>query len=249
MNQIYEELVFKMTQISIKKSSVDKAAKEINNKIGGIHSIKAPATMESIAKAGFTITTKRFIKETNILAATSQKRFHHIYEWGKVGQDNSRLFVITRDAVRGGNLRVSSKFIDSKSKVPVSKSLDGKKYRSSHVFKKKATVMESGRPVTIVPRRGKMLVFPGKDGKMVFTKKSFVQHPGGKPTKGSFDSHMRKWFSNPANMSNALSSSGFMKDLENNISKALNKNGGGAKEVNTAIKSVSIKYSEGKVKL
>ena len=106
--------------------------------------------------------------------------------------------------------------------------------------------MEAGRPIRITPKTGKMLVFPGQNGKLVFTKSSFVRNPGGNAVKGSFNTHMKSWFANPTNVTSAIYASGFMKDLETEMSLALNKKGAGISAANAVIRTVSAKYSQGR---
>lgn len=230
-----------MTQISIRQSDLNAILVEARNKVEGIGSLRTDYNREQIAKAVFTISGKAFIRNTNAIAGASRLKFHHIYEWGQTGNDDKRLFEITRTAVRGGRLTISSSFKDSRSTVPVKGGSN-----KPHVFRKKATVMEAGRPIRITPKTGKMLVFPGKDGKLIFTKSSYVRNPGGNAVKGSFTTHMRKWFSNPSNVNSAIYASGFMKDLEKEIALALNKKGAGISAANGAIRSVSAKYSQGR---
>ena len=230
-----------MTQISIRQSDLNAILVEARNKVEGIGTLRTDYNREQIAKAVFTISGKAFIKNTNAIAGASRLRFHHVYEWGQTGNDNKRLFDITRTSVRGGRLTISSTFKDSRSTVPTKGGSN-----KPHVFRKKATVMEAGRPIRITPKNGKMLVFPGRDGNMVFTKKSFVRNPGGNAVKGSFNSHMKKWFDNSSNTMNAISASGFMKDLEKEMTIALNRKGAGISAANGAIRSVSAKYSQGK---
>jgi hypothetical protein len=233
-----------MTLISIRKSDLDKILVEARNKVNGIGTLRTDYNREQIAKAVFTISGQSFIRETNAIAGASRLRFHHVYEWGQTGNNSKRLFEITRSSVRGGKLTISSSFKDSKSYVPSVTSYG--KSGKSYVFKKKATVMEAGRPVVIMPKTGKMLVFPNRDGKLIFTKKSFVRNPGGNAVRGSFEGHMKKWFANPSNINSAVMASGFMKDLEKEMALALNRKGAGISAANNVIKTVSTKYSQGK---
>lgn len=237
-----------MIRFNINQSTINKAIKELDNKQLGLKVLPTPSNKEYYSKALFTIASNSFIRDTNLKAGLNPKKFHHVYEWGSVGNKDKRLFTIIRSSVRGGNLVISSRFLDSKVPVPVAAKL-GKKYTGSHVFKKKASVMEAGRPIVIIPKRGKFLVFPNKNGELIFTKRSYVRNPGGKYVKGAFDSHMKSWFSNPSNINSALTSSGFVKELENGVAKVLNKNGAGATEVNAVIRTISTKYSQGRTQL
>jgi hypothetical protein len=105
-------------------------------------------------------------------ARVNPEALHHVYEWYQTGSPNARLFDI-QYIVTGGGLSISSSFsqsrtIKSGSKVP---------------FYNKASIMENGLPVTIVPRT--KLVFEA-DGETVFTPNPVtVQNPGGK-SQGEF---------------------------------------------------------------
>lgn len=233
-----------MTLISVRKSDLDAILVEARNKVEGIGTLRTDYNREQIAKAVFTISGKAFIRNTNVIAGVSKLKFHHVYEWGQTGNDSKRLFQITRSSVKGGKLTISSSFKDSRSTVPSINSYG--KYGKSYVFKKKASVMEAGRPVIITPKTGKMLVFPNKNGKLIFTKKSVVRNPGGNAVKGSFEKQMRTWFANPQNIKSAIYSSGMMKTLEKEMALALNKRGAGVSAANNVIRTVSAKYSEGK---
>ena len=64
-------------------------------------------------------------------ARTSPKSFHHVYEWGRIGQDEARLFKLNKLPADGLSLKVNYELIDSKSFVPSENS------NNRHVFVKK----------------------------------------------------------------------------------------------------------------
>jgi hypothetical protein len=134
-------------------------------------------------------------------AKTDRKKFHHIYEFGEIGQPNSRLFKVisARNTTGSGGFekgtRASVRFLNAKKPTPESSSFSGKQY----VFKNKALVFERGTPIKIKPNNSRnLLVFPenkkgtGEDRKWVFTEKPvIIQNPGGKRTTGALANTFR----------------------------------------------------------
>lgn len=244
-----------MTQISVSKTDLNAILIEAKNKVEGISTLRSPMNQEYIAKAVFTIAGESFIRRTNAVASSNPKRFHHVYEWNNVGRDNQRLFKIVRKSVKSGKMIIGSEFLDSRRPVPVDPRLKSRRnssrsVKANHIFSKKASVMESGRPLRISAKASKTLVFPNRNGNdLVFAKSVLVRNPGGKAVKGAFSTHMRSWFSSPGNISSAISASGFNKSLEKELAMALNKKGAGVSVANNVIKSVSTKYSQGKTVL
>ena len=241
-----------MVNVVITKKSLDALLREVRLRVDGVTSIITPYNREQIAKAAFTIIGKEFVRQTNRYAAANKKSMHHVYEWNKAGNNSNRLFTLNRDYVQGGRLVVSTKFLESRASVPVSPQLrragkNGKSVKGGHVFKNKAYVMESGRPVHIQAKGAKALAFPGKNG-IVFIPRGqsiTVRNPGGKAVAGSFTRHTREWFKNPANTTGTLLSSGYLKKLEVEIARCLRVNNSGAPNVATTIKKVSDQYSKG----
>jgi hypothetical protein len=241
-----------MPSITITKGSLDKMLVEARNKVGGVGSLRTPYNREQLAKAVFTIAGKEFIRQTNLLASSNKKSFHHVYEWGKTGSDRSRLFKLVRAGVRGGRLIISTEFKNSTKPSPIHPMLKvpgktGRTVTSNHIFKKKAEVMENGKPVYIQAKNANFLTIPTSKG-IVFVPRGkvvVVRNPGGKATTGAFTKHSREWFRNSVNINNALAISGFYSRLSKEIAKELNKKGGGVPQVSTAIKRVSDGYSRG----
>lgn len=241
-----------MVNIAITKKSIDELLREVKLKVDGVTSITTPYNREQIAKAAFTIIGKEFIRQTNRYATANKSSMHHMYEWNKSGSNANRLFTLNRDYVSGGKLVMSTKFLNSRTPVPVDPRLkkpgkNGKTARGGHIFKNKAIVMETGKPLTIRAKNAKALVFAGRDG-LVFIPKGksvIVRNPGGKAVKGSFTRNTKKWFQNPQNTSGTLMASGYMKKLEVEIAKCLTVNKAGIPSVSTTIKKVSDQYSKG----
>jgi hypothetical protein len=231
-----------------------KVMSEVDKKVEGITEVAKPRNQEAIAKAVFTVAGKEFIRQTSIKAMGSPKAYHHIYEWNKTGVTKYKLFELNRTSVAGGNLKISTYFINSKSQVPIPKALtvpgrNGRFVSKRFVFKDKATVMESGKPVKpFSAKSGIALVFLGKDKKPMFIRrprKTRIVRPGGRYTTFAYTNHFSRWFENPTNINSAMRKSGMYKDLEIKIAKTLNKTGAGQVQVSQAMQEVANKYSKG----
>lgn len=116
-------------------------------------------------------------------ARSNPQALHHIYEWYKTGDSNSRLFNVSYVV---NNLGLN--FVTSFKQSTTIK--DG----SRTPFYNKAKIMEEGTPVTITPKTSDVLVFEvGTD--QVFTKSSVnVDNPGGDFTVGSFEKIINSFF-------------------------------------------------------
>lgn len=118
------------------------------------------------------------------LARMSPKNFHHVYEWGQVGDESGRLFEMNY-IIAGELIRFDGKFLPSKSTAP----------NANTPFVNKAEVMENGISITIEPRTANFLVFEGEDGETVFTQGPVtIQEPGGSGVKGSFTAAVETFF-------------------------------------------------------
>lgn len=110
------------------------------------------------------------------MARVSPEILHHVYEWGRTGSPEARLFDLEY-SIKGDGISINSTFrqsstVRSGSTVP---------------FYDKARIMELGLPVTIRPKRSNVLVFE-KDGQTVFTQNPVtVSNPGGELVQGSFE--------------------------------------------------------------
>ena len=129
-------------------------------------------------------------------------RLHHVYEWGKAGNQASRLFEFdTR--VLGKTISFSGKFLPSKS---VSNT-------SSEPFVNKANVMENDIQGVIEPKNSDVLVFEN-NGETVFTTNAiYIDHPGGDEVAGSFGETVSNFFDN-------YFTNGLLKPLINKLSTA-----------------------------
>ena len=100
----------------------------------------------------------------------------HVYEWYRVGSPDARLFDI--------EYTVSNQGLSIYSTLSQSSSI---KSGSNTPFYDKARIMEKGIPVTIRPKKSKVLVFED-NGETVFTKNPVtVNNPGGEDAEGGFE--------------------------------------------------------------
>jgi hypothetical protein len=111
--------------------------------------------------------------------------FHHVYEWGAVGDQSARLFALSSMSRGSDTFAITYDF--KRSSVPVPGS-------EPHVFFNKAEVMESRQQVVIEPVNGSLLSFE-YDGRQVFTAGPVVvDNPGGDGVNGSFKSAFMLFF-------------------------------------------------------
>jgi hypothetical protein len=122
------------------------------------------------------------------MARVNPEAMHHVYEWNQTGSPSARLFDINY-TVSGIGLSLKSTFRQSTSV----------KAGSNIPFYNKASIMENGIPVRIVPTK-KVLAFTDENGEEVFTRNPVtVRNPGGEAVQGSyeaaFDTFINQYFS------------------------------------------------------
>ena len=192
------------------------------------------AFQDAFRKTIFNQVEQDFGNYIDAKARTSPKSLHHVYEWGKIGNKEFRLFKLNKLPSDGLSLRINYELLDSISFVPSETS------NHRHVFIKKASIMEEGKTVVITPRNSERLVFE-VNGYMVFMPKGesvTVTKPGGAATKNSFLSSYKYFFTGQlVNMS--IKQSGFQRLFNSSMSKALS--------VPVSIKTVKYKFSPNSV--
>lgn len=159
---------------------------------------------------------KDFGEYVDALARVKPKSLHHVYEWKRVGQKDSRLFKISRLNSDGLSLRLSYEFIPSQAVVP---SKIGKR---RHVFANKASVMEEGKPLVISPRYAERLVFES-DGVVTFMPKGksvTVRRPGGTASTNQFALAYGRFFSGNL-VSDSIKRSGFQNLFSSSLVRAM----------------------------
>ncbi len=149
-------------------------------------------------------------------ARSKPKSLHHVYEWKKVGDKNSRLFKLKSFDENGLSFKITYEFLQSKTNVPSPSGF--KKYK----FSNKAFVMENGIPVTISPKAAERLVFE-VNGYTVFMPKGAsvtVSRPGGGKSTGRFRIAHTQFFTGQL-VNESIRRSGFQNIFNAGMNKAL----------------------------
>ena len=150
------------------------------------------------------IIKEQFYKYVDSVARLEPDRFHHVYEWGMVGNDAGRLFRI--EAFSGQqSIRFVTDFMQSTSTSPT----------ATEPFVDKASVSEEGSLITLTPRDGGVLSFQSEEGDMVFTPNEItIEQPGGPGVRGSFAAVTKEFFENYLN-------STLVRELQTQLSTAM----------------------------
>jgi len=142
-------------------------------------------------------------------ARSRPKSFHHVYEWGMVGQPSGRLFQVTGQNHGSASFTLGYKLLPSS--VPVS-ALPG----GDHVFRMKAEIMENQVTVVIRPVNARMLVFD-VGGRTIFTPGPVtVTTPGGRAVANSMSNAFSGYFNSAAINKNPV-----YQNVINNASKTI----------------------------
>jgi hypothetical protein len=218
--------------------------KQLNDKIDAMKELASPTVMQEIAKAAFVITGEKFMNAVDREAVKNPKAFHHVYEWGRLGSPDGRLFVLERRGILGGNLDIETSFLQSK--VPVQSSLRGsgrgqRNANSSNIFRYKAAVMESGQPVSFTTSQ----VTPiGGEGFVAAGTRINILNPGGIQTKNSFGKFMVSWY--VENLNSIMETSGLYERIEREVALALNKKSVSKSEIKSIVASIANSVTGGR---
>jgi hypothetical protein len=229
-----------MIKLQINQSDIDKLNTQINMKVQAIGELTKDRVLQEVSRAAFIILSERFMKSVDRHSIMNPKKMHHVYEWVQVGRPTARLFILERSNMINGSV-ITSRFLTSKTVVPIPASLrspgnTGKSVKSKHVFRNKADIMESGKPVTIHAK--KILAFMGENG-MHFVQPGTViniLNPGGKQVKNSFSQYMVQWYG--MNAQTIMDSSGLYERIVNETSIVLSKNNTGMADVRVAVSRI-----------
>lgn len=235
-----------MISVKITSDSQRRLYAEIQNKINGSKELTSLKTRSEILDATFALSSVEFVKTTNLRARSFSSSFHHVYEWGQVGRESGRLFRVFHTK-RSSSSSVYYKFNNSRKVVPVSQSLKtpgptGKYVKRSKIFKNKAEVMESGKPVSFTT--AKTIVFPSSDGSLRFVppgRNILIKSPGGEETTGAFSKHFISWWmTKPQEI---LQKNGVYLNLQNSVARSLNVTGAGRSAASSAVSRTLRGYS------
>lgn len=177
---------------------------------------KSTAFKNKFKKVLYTQINKDFGQYIDAQARIKPRSLHHVYEWKRVGNPESRLFKLNIIDTPGISFKIDFEFKPSKSTVPA------KKGRRRHVFINKASVMEAGMPLIIAPRAAERLVFESDTGTVFMPKGASVtvKRPGGAGVKNQFKLYYSRWFS--GNLVNeSIKRSGFQQLFNLAMAKSL----------------------------
>jgi hypothetical protein len=149
-------------------------------------------------------------------ARMNPKSLHHMYEWNKTGNKGARLFNMSILSTDGLSFKINSQFLPSKSAVP-------NQFRNrKHVFINKASMMESGMPLTIRPRFAERLVFETSTGVVYMPKGASVTvtRPGGGKATGRFQIAYAQFFTGNL-VNSSIKKSGFQQIFNSALTKSM----------------------------
>ena len=190
-----------------RSSNIEKPLRMIAGHEKAIKKAASKQTRERISRKTYSIIKETVYSRVDARARANEAAFHHLYEWGRSGDDNARLFKLVSSKRGTAAFTMSYEFLPSKSPVP----------NSGHVFVDKARVMEEGQPVVIEPKDADALVFD-VDGRTVATRGPIVvDSPGGPATTGT----LRSEFMRLTQASSLLKNPVFQQMLQDEARKSL----------------------------
>lgn len=185
-----------MFKVEIETDKIAQAANMVNSVA---HTLQTPLHINEAITVAHRLTSAAFILHMSSEAFSSPKEFAHMYEWGRAGDPNARLW---KHYLRGaGASRVATfDFKASKTAVPVSPAKQAVGVQQNHIFVWKAPVLELGLPVRIRPKLARVLVIDAKGAdRLIYTGKSiFIPRQGNPNVWGSFTNEFMTWFGSGA---------------------------------------------------
>jgi hypothetical protein len=191
--------------------------------------IKSSRHIGPVLKYTHVIMSKAFTEYMATVAPAQQSRFHHVYEWGQVGDPTAKLWD-DKLIGNGANRTATFQWRASKQTVPVRPDFKEVGVKQIHVFVWKAPVMEYGKNIVIEPKRGKFLAYftgptdpegkypgPNSDQRVITDSPIHVTDPGGNMVKGSFTREYVSWWGGSG--AQAVFESSVRKVLEDDLGK------------------------------
>lgn len=147
-----------------------------------------PRTMSAASEAMLRMSTAASGAYIDTKADRNPDLLHHVYEWGKVGEREARLWdTIMRG--RGNSKVLYYQFKKSNSIVPAGEDMTGfagDTRKPIHIFHWKAAIMEEGSSVRVAPKSPyRPLAWPTSGG-MAFTRGGSWTIVPGQHTRGQF---------------------------------------------------------------
>lgn len=170
---------------------------EVMNMINSVEfTLKTNAHINELITASHRILSNKFILHMSQVAFNAPEEFKHMYEWGRVGDPNARLW---KHILRGaGATRVATfEFKASKTTVPLTPEKRAVGVQQNHIFVWKAPILELGLPVRISPKIATTLVmdYPKRTGQLVYTKRTiYIPRQGAEQVWGAFTNEFMRWF-------------------------------------------------------
>lgn len=225
--------------IQLKLTNERALINEIENKASGIKELTNPVVLNTLADAIYSITKREFIKDINRVAKSNQKKFHHLYEWDRVGNNSSRLFDIIKVSSNSNKIVVDTVFKKSKTLVPLSQELaspgvTGRLIEKRHIFSNKAEMMEKGQRAGFVAKRN--IVFGGSEGLVFRSKGQNIALKMPEATQGQLGNFMKTWYA--TRLVSVIEKSGVFKKMESTTANALSPTGSGAIQVRESVISM-----------
>lgn len=243
------------------KINADDLLKELETKYQGIQELTSRETKTQLAKAIFTITTKKFLRDFSLEAATNPSEYSHLYEFGSnwasryayVGTQtkHKRLFRLLRKSVNYGALTIDARFLPAHQRTPIPPQLQtGKRQvKFSGIFKDKASVIDNNKPISFTTKNYIAFLSSHKETvKFVSPGKNIkILHPGGTKANHAFQKFFEIWFDTKATAS--VEDSGMIEQLSRTTAKVLESRRAGRQQVRQAVYQVTKKYSQDKVEI
>lgn len=144
---------------------------------------QSKASESTVTKRLANISISGFYEYLDQLARVNPGMLHHVYEWGRVGDPNSRLFEL-KAALSKNNALITSDFLTSE--VPSN--------TSNEPFYEKARVMEEGIPIVIEEVQAQALFFEVDGIEYFRTGPIVIENPGGPEVRGSFVQQFEEFY-------------------------------------------------------
>lgn len=145
-----------------------------------------PINKQKINRGAAFIIKNYFDQYVDSRAKQNPAAYHHIYEFDRVGQKDSRLFKCNVTNV-GETAVLSYNFTPAK-----------QPNRQGYKFENKAEIMENNETIIITPKRAKYLKYQLEDGRFVTSEKSIVNNPGGREVAKSFETTFNRFMAGQA---------------------------------------------------